>query len=169
MHAAIRSLASIFETAVLRNRQKFEPIGREVFGSLCEAQDISLTPYWLRSHISAFGLFGHTLQGHNRGTFLSDSETQEYARAMSRTLRSEHLSGRLIPCRWDLQPVYTMIDTGEWDDTCRVSLDSDIQEHTRALDDFALMLYGNDYATDREIVCKICSYEPFLSAAESGG
>jgi hypothetical protein len=70
------------------------------------------------------------------------------------------MAGKLIPCRWDLQPVFTMLDTGVWDDSCRRQLDDALGEDC-ALDGFTLMLYAGGN-TDKAMVVKMLSYDAYI-------
>ena len=60
----------------------------------------------------------------------------------------------MIPCVWHLQPLYTAVDLGMWDEPCRDKLFDDIQMND-ALDGLALMLFGGSYSTEGETVEKI--------------
>ncbi len=60
---------------------------------------------------------------------------------MSVALRPLHLAGKLIPCRWDLRPVYTMVDMDIWDEPCRAKVDEAIHDGL-AVDGLTLMLFG---------------------------
>ena len=77
----------------------------------------------------------------------------------------DHLAGKLIPCRWDLQPVYMMLDIGNWDGNwdgdCQEQLDSILGED-RVVDGLTLMLYGGNYSTDPSTVQRICTYERYV-------
>jgi hypothetical protein len=84
---------------------------------------------------------------------------------MSQQLRLKQIVGQLIPCRWDLQPVYTMLDTGIWDTECRRVLEADLVNDA-AHDSFTLMLYGANYTTGREAIDKLCSYEFYLKRVQ---
>jgi hypothetical protein len=106
------------------------------------------------------GLFGRGKRG-DEGAFLSLEQTQADARDMSIALRTKHLEDKLIPCRWDLQPVYTMLDTGIWDDPCRKRLE-DFLAHPSALDGLTLMLFGHNFGTDKATIEKMCSYEIYI-------
>jgi hypothetical protein len=117
---------------------------------------------WLRSHIHSHGLFRFSARSDD-DTFLTKEQTEASARDISIALRPEHLSNRLIPCVWGLRAVYTMIDTGVWDDLCRSRLDEALKDD-RALDGLTLMLYGSGYTTEHGTVAKICSLEPFLAS-----
>ena len=76
------------------------------------------------------------------------------------------MSEKLIPCRWDLMPVYTMLDTGIWDDPCRKALD-EVLKDDRALDAFTLMLYGGANTVGKESVEKMCSYDEYIRRVEA--
>jgi hypothetical protein len=100
-----------------------------------------------------YGLYGNE-QRSAETAFLTAEQTEAQARHMSVALRPKHLSGELLPCRWDLQPVYIMIDMGLWDDLCRSRLDS-VMGDVRALDGFTLMLFGSYFVTGREVIGKM--------------
>jgi hypothetical protein len=163
MHDIIRSLASVLDRAVRRN-ETLVPVAQRVFTNLRTAEEDVLTAMWLRSHIFAYGLFGQKQQG-EKPAFLTEEQTKAGASDMSAALHPIQLSGRLIPCRWDLQPVYTMIDTGVWDDACRSQMDEALKDD-RAVDGLALMLYGSGFTTDSSTVSSICTLEPFLESAK---
>jgi hypothetical protein len=90
--------------------------------------------------------------------FLNEAQTEALSRDMSIELRPVHLSGKLIPCRWDLRPVYTMVDLGIWDDPCRLLVDQALADDA-ALDSLTLMFYGGHYSSDGQTIMKICSYD----------
>jgi hypothetical protein len=132
---------------------------RDLFNVLIEQREMELAPHLLRSQIHAHGLFGNRQQ--NGKGFLSREDTQRAAEKLSESWRDMHLSGNLLPSIWSLQPVYTMIDTGKWDQQCRSVVDTLIQEDA-ALDSFTLMMYGAYYSTDKSTVEKICSYDNYV-------
>lgn len=164
MHEVVRNLAMILERAVGKNEDIREEAA-SVFRHLRNAGESELTAHWLRSHIHLLGLFGQRKQEGN-GWFLDAEQTEVLAREMAQSWRAEHLSLELIPCRWDLQPVYTMIDTQVWDEECRQGLD-DVLLDDRALDGFSLMLYGSHFSTDSSSVEKMCSYECYIKRVKS--
>lgn len=164
MHEKIRNFVSILEQAVKRD-QKYRKIAANVFKNLRNAKEKELVAYWLRSHFFAFGLHGCEKRGDNTW-FLDQEQTEAVARDLTAAWRGDHLAGKLLPCRWDLQPVYTMVDMGVWDEPCRQSLDETL-EHDDALDGFSLMLYGGAFTTDRATIGKMCSLEMFLDRAKS--
>ena len=136
-----------------------------VFRHLCDTGEYELTEHWLRNHIHLFGLFGQRKQEGNEW-FLDASKTEVLAHEMAQRWRADHLSGELIPCRWSLQPVYTMIDTQVWDEECRQALE-DVLSDGRALDGFSLMLYGSHFSTDSSTVEKMCNYECYIKRVKS--
>lgn len=156
MHDVIRDLAGILLRAIKRN-EKLKEQAATIFTNLRNGDDNVLTATWLRHHIFAHGLFRQSTRD-SRDTFLTDSQTKALAIEMSQQLRPLQIMGKLIPCRWDLQPVYTMLDTELWDSDCRRVLQANLAEDV-ALDGFTLMLYGAEYSTGREAIDKLCSYE----------
>src|SRR4029077_2826460 len=112
MHEVVQSFSEILERAVLRN-PSFQRTATSVFSNLRSGGEDQLTACWLRRQIFLHGLFGRKQRPDN-ASILDARQTEAMAREMSRGWRSAHLSGKLIPCRWDLMPVYTMLDTGTW-------------------------------------------------------
>jgi hypothetical protein len=134
-----------------------------VFSNLMSAEEDELTAYWLRSHIFAHRLFGNPT-GRDNTSFLDKDQTLAMARQKSIAWRAIHMAGKLIPCRWDLQPVYTMIDMGVWDDQCRQLVDTALADN-RAVDGLTLMLYGSYYTTGEDTIAKLCSYDLYAKRA----
>jgi KAP-like P-loop domain-containing protein len=163
MHEIIYNFASILERAVVKD-ESMRDVAATVFTNLRNADEIELTTFWLRHQIFRHGLFGNNQQQPG-GAFLNRDQTEAIALDMSKSFRPLHVAGKLIPCRWDLQPVYTMIDTGIWDDQCRTKLDEAIANE-RALDSFTLMLYGSNFTTDVEIVKKLCVYDSYIARVQ---
>lgn len=159
MYDIIQNFASMLLLAAKQN-ESFPPIAAKVFSNLRNADEDVLTAVWLRMHIFIHGLFGRQRKG-DKAEFLTSEQTEACARAMSIALRSKHLSGQLIPCRWELYPVYTMLDAGIWDDPCREQLD-EVLADDRALDGFTLMLFGGNSMTDKATVEKMCSYDAYI-------
>src|SRR5215207_2918487 len=123
-----------------------------------------LVPHWLRSHGFAHGLFGRKSRGGD-AWFLGADQTEALARQLGQVWREAHLAGKLLPCRWDLQPVYSMLDTEMWDDACRTALDRTLQDDL-ALDSFTLMLFGAHFSTERQTIAKICNYDAFIERVQ---
>jgi predicted KAP-like P-loop ATPase len=154
-----RGFASVLERAVLHD-ERMSKTAMTVFSNLRNCNEDILTAFWLRHHVFIYGLFGHQ-QTRSKGTFLDKAQTETLAREMAITCRALHMAGKLIPCRWDLQPVYTMLDVGLWDDQCRDLLDKALGDN-RALDGFALMLYGGPYTTGTEVAAKLCTFDSYI-------
>ena len=161
MHKVIRNLAAVMENAVLRNEAEFAPIARDVFTMLRAADENVLTAVWLRSHLFCYGLFGKARQYNNIRTFLEDQETERGIRAMSSVLRERHLKGELLAWRWDLQPVYTMVDGGAWDLSCQRAMEDALVD-PKALDGLTLMLFGGGFSVDRAMMQRMCSIDGYL-------
>jgi hypothetical protein len=64
-------------------------------------------------------------------------ETEEIAHDIARKYREQHLAGRFLWSHWQFNPVYTMIDTGVWDDDCRARV-KDFLTDPRAVDALTL-------------------------------
>jgi hypothetical protein len=163
MHSIIHDVAGLLDRA-LHRQPNLTDVAARIFTNLRSNDDV-LTAIWLRSHIFRHNLFGQTNQG-DRVLFLTADQTKALALDFSKEMRPKQLSGTLIPCRYDLQPVYTMIDVGEWDDPCKNVLQSNI-ENGPALDGFTLMLYGGNYSTGRSTIEKMCSYDFYLSKVKA--
>jgi hypothetical protein len=158
MHEVIGSFADILERCV-RHNPGFAKTATSVFSNLRNSDEDDLVSLWLHRQIFLHGLFGRELRSQN-ARILDAEQTKAVALDLSHKWRSLHLSGNLIPCRWDLTPVYTMLDTGLWDEPCRKALDGVLGD-TRALDAFTLMLYGGAHTVDKSLVEKMCSYEEY--------
>lgn len=159
----VQSFGDVLERQVLRS-ESFRSVATTIFSNLRNDGEAELIPYWLRGQIFRHGLYQHKAQS-QRAEFLNPDQTAAIALDLCRGWRSDHLSGTLIPCRWSLRPVYTMLDTGVWDDPCRNALDQVIMDD-RALDGFTLMLYGGGYMTDKESVERMCSYDAYIARVE---
>jgi hypothetical protein len=164
MHEVVQNLAEVLERCVLRN-PSFHSTATTIFNNLRNQGEDELTALWLRRQIFLHGLFGRNRRPDNT-PILTAEQTDDMAKDMSRNWRMQHLSGKLIPCRWDLSPVYTMLDTGIWDDSCRKALDQELT-NDRALDAFTLMLFGGNYTNGTETVEKMCSYDPYVARVEA--
>jgi hypothetical protein len=163
MHEVVQTFAEILERCVLRNPE-FAATATSVFSNLRNADEDELVSCWIRRQIFRHGLFGLELRSQN-ALILDAEQTEAVSLDLSHKWRGLHLSGKLIPCRWDLMPVYTMLDTGVWDEPCRKAVD-EILSDDRALDAFTLMLYGGAYTVERSSVEKICSYGEYVRRIE---
>jgi len=160
MYNIIQSFAGVLLKAT-QGTEAFAGIATKVFTNLRNADEDVLTVSWLRSQIFTHGLFNRERKP-ERMAFLTAEQTEACAKDLAKGLRVRHLAGQLIPCRWDLQPVYMMLDTGDWDEPCRSKLDKDLSDD-RALDGFTLMLYGSFFTTDKATVEKMCSYDAYVA------
>lgn len=158
MHSLISDIAGLLDRALERNASLHD-VATRIFTNLRSKDDV-LTALWIRSHIFRHSLFGQKNQG-DKPLFLTAEQTRALAIDFSQEMRTKQLSANFIPCRYDLQPVYTMVDTGQWDDKCKDVLKADLANGP-ALDGFALMLYGGNYSTDRTTVEKIIPYDFYL-------
>jgi hypothetical protein len=164
MNEIVRGFADIAERAVGRSSVLRQGMA-DVFMHLKSAGESELTAHWLRSHLYTHGLFGNENRGGERWFFAADF-AEKLAYEMALGWRSDHMSERLIPCRWDIQPIYTMIDTGVWDDECRRVVDEMLTDD-RALDGLTLMLFGGVYATSVSTLRRICDYESYIRRVRS--
>ncbi|KJC50174.1 hypothetical protein UB31_12480 [Bradyrhizobium sp. LTSP849] len=164
MHEVVQNLAEVLERCVLRN-PSFQTTAITIFTNLRNQDEEALTPLWLRRQIFLHGLFGRDRHPDN-ALILTHDQAKAVAEEMSHNWRTLHLSGRLIPCRWDVSPLYTMLDIGIWDDPCREALDRELADD-RAVDAFTLMLFGGSYTNGRETVEKMCSYDPYITRVEA--
>jgi hypothetical protein len=158
MHSLLHDIAGLLERAIQRNPAMAE-VAPRIFTNLRHSDDV-LTALWLRSHIFRHNLFGQTNQG-DKVTFLTAEQTKTLAIEFSQEMRGKQVTSNFIPCRYDLQPVYTMVDTGHWDTKCQEVLAADL-ENGPALDGFTLMLYGGNYSTGKSTIEKIIPYDFFI-------
>ncbi|PXA99797.1 hypothetical protein DMC47_01675 [Nostoc sp. 3335mG] len=164
MSGVIRSLSDILTRAVRRNRETFLPVAQRIFKELHLAGENELTAFWIRQHVFSFGMFGQEQRNRERAFFEVEHAT-EIVSEINIEMRTLHLDGRLIPCRWDLQPVYTLLDADIWDDDCRNVLSRDLQAD-EAADGLALMLFGANFTTDASFVDKMCGDGVLRAASE---
>lgn len=164
MHEKIHNLAEILEESVRRAPDSRESAVK-IFSQLMSDGESELVARWIRSHFFVWGLYGNRSESTNKW-FLNSTQTETVARELATKWRTEQLSGKLVSCRWDLQPVDTMVDMGIWDTPCRSGLDQSLSEQ-RALDGFTLMLYGGAYVTGRETLGKMCDLEKYLERVKS--
>ncbi|MEA2875051.1 MAG: hypothetical protein QOF14_247 [Hyphomicrobiales bacterium] len=159
MRDVTRNFAEILFDSV-RRVEGFRPEAARIFTNLRNTKASELTAFWLRSHIFVYGLYGQE-KGSGRAWFLSEEQTKALAHEMSHDWRLQHLSGKLLQCSWDMQPVYTMIDLGVWDDACRRQLDNETADR-RALIGFTILLFGAAYTNSRETIEKMCDYDLYI-------
>ena len=134
-----------------------------IFRAILDNKDIAVTSLLLRSHIFRHGLLG--VQRSEGAVFFNASDTEQLARSLSAKYRSAHLAGDWLVTLWHLNPVYTMLDTGNWDDDCRAKLLSMIEDDG-ALIGVTLLLYGHGYSTDGPIVAKLLDGERYRTRVQ---
>jgi hypothetical protein len=54
-----------------------------------------------------------------------------------------------------------MIDTGVWDETCRIALGQPLAE-AHVLDGFTLMLFGGPFSTDNSTIAAMVDYDRYV-------
>jgi hypothetical protein len=134
-----------------------------LFLELLAHDEVGLTAALLRSHVSHYGLFGH--RNSDRPVFLERGEVEQIARDTSLKYRERHLTGRFLWTLWELDPVYTMVETHAWDDACRERLRG-FFEDPRAVDALTLMFFGRHYTTGRETISNIVGFDEYLAAVD---
>jgi hypothetical protein len=164
MNAVVRGFTDVLSRAVQKSPGAFIPIARTVFTNLRNTNENELTAVWLRDHVFNLGLFGQDQRNGERAFFDKDAVTA-IVRDMNAELRALHLMGKLVPCRWDLQPVYTMVDSGAWDEPCRNALAHEL-ERDEAADGMALMYFGAHYTTDASTIEAISGLGVFVAACQ---
>jgi energy-coupling factor transporter ATP-binding protein EcfA2 len=156
MHEIVREFGAIF----------FKITGtaaRSLFRDLLAHGDVELTASLLRSHIFHYGLFGHNPS--NRIAFLERSETEQIGRDTASNYREQHLAGRFLWTLWGFNPVYTMVDSGVWDDACRDRLKEFLAD-PRAIDALTMMFFGATYGTGRDFIGKLVDLDEYLAAVD---
>lgn len=159
---SVRRLVNVLEVAV-RSNESLREEAANVFRALLRDGEAELTAFWLRHHIFAYGLFKRDKRP-DIGVFLDEQETEKRSLALAEHWLNDHKSGKLIPCRWSLQPVYTLIDMELWDRQCRDIVDGAIVDD-RAVDGLSLMLFGGNFGSDKDTIDKICSYSTYIDRA----
>ena len=163
MHETVQSFADILERASSEN-DDVRVEAAQVFRYLCADGESELVANWLRAHFFIYGLFGRNKRGGNKW-FLTEKETVDVAESLAKNWRDQHLQGLLIPCRWSLQTVYTLIDVGVWDDECRIKLLTALEDE-RAFFGLALMLFGGHFSSEKLTIENIIGYEEFMGRAQ---
>lgn len=159
MREVVEEFAEILQRAV-RRRNEFRKGAAQIFLALSNSGESELTSYWLRHHMKTLRVAGKK-QHLEDDCFLDARQTKQLAGKMTKRWRNEHLSGDLIPCRWDVQPLYAMIETGMWDEQCRGVLDSALLDD-KALIGFTLLLFGGIYSTDKSVISGMCNYDAYI-------
>jgi hypothetical protein len=157
MHEVVRLFAAIF----------FKIAGaaaRDLFLKLVREGEVELSASLLRTHIFHHGLFSHKASDRD-WVFLDGLETEAIARNLAARHRKQHLSGRFVWGLWSLNPAYTMISAGVWDEDCRVRL-LDFLADPKAVDALTLMFYGREYTTTRETIGHFLDLDAYLKLVD---
>jgi len=136
---------------------------RALFLDLLTENEVELTGSLMRSHLFHYGLFGHTRS--DRQVFLEAEEAEAIARDVSEKHRQQHLEGRFLWSLWDSIPVFTMLDTGEWDNACRIRVKEFLTD-PKAVDALTLLFYGEGYGTGRETISKLVDLDEYLGLVD---
>ena len=164
MHEMGRAFADIFGRQVYL-REEFANIAHEIFFELVSKDDLALVPYLLRVHVFAHGLFNRE-EREEHGAFLEKDEALDVITHLSRQWQERHLTEpRWVARLWGLQPVYTMIDTGDWDAECRGRLHASLDDES-AVVALTLMMFGSFYTTEKQTVSKIIGLDTYLPKLE---
>jgi energy-coupling factor transporter ATP-binding protein EcfA2 len=160
-YSSMREFAQEFGIIFLNlSRQE----AHDVYLELVAQRDVELTSVLMRSHIFHHGLFGHRQSGRDR-IFLDHSETEALAIEISAKYRNQHLSGRFLWGLWEWNSVYTMLDTGAWDEECGARLKEFLAE-PRAVDALTLMLFGGAFFTGRDTLSKMINLDYYLERVD---
>ncbi len=154
-----RNFKLLFEEAITHG-ENFKDQAKDVFMSLQDDGDITLTANLLRSHMWQYGLFGCEERGKGAAFFNKKQAEEEVSRASAK-YRKAHLAGNWIAGCWNLQPVFIMENTGDWDDDCKKHMDHLISDND-GLDGFTLMLIGGHYETEKSSIETMVSYENYI-------
>ena len=158
MHEIVRSLATIFFKITGQAAQ-------DLFLDLVSEGEVEITASLMRSRIFQHGLFGYTRSHKRDGVFLDGPEAEAIAREQAVQHRDLHLAGRFLWRIWQFDPVYTMIDAGEWDEACQARLTAFLTD-PRAVDALTLMSFGADYTTSREMIAKFLDVDTYLKLVD---
>ena len=160
MHEIVRTFARMFEREYLY-RTNDPDQARHLFQLLWESGDKEMVSLLVRSHLFQHSLFGLNPDHRDRKTFLKKEEAEQHAKEMAVQYQRKHRAGVIIPVFWQLNTLYTAVDTGLWNEACREKLHNDLLD-TTALDGLTLMLFGGVYSTDRSMLDRILDTESYL-------
>jgi len=159
MHDVVRNFSDLFEAKV-KKAAGFEENAKMIFRHFAEMNERELMPALLRTHIFTHRMFGHQ-DGSASPAFMSLEETTRFVRTLGPLWRTEHLNGQLLQSGWGLQPVYTMIDSGDWDVDCKKLLQVWMTDDI-IVDAIGLFLFGAYYSTGRDIIDAFCGFDFLL-------
>jgi hypothetical protein len=157
MYGVIQKFSVIF---LCLDRQE----AHDLYHDLLSRGDVELTSSLMRSHIFHHGLFGQR-QSDRDSIFLDASEAEALATATCAKYRNQHLSGRFLWGLWEWNSVYTMLDTGAWDEDCRARLKYFLVE-PEAVDALTLMLFGGAFFTGRDTLSKMIDLDYYLARVD---
>lgn len=141
--------------SVLKRDEQLKEHCRTVFFSQIGQVENLLIAHWIRQHIHWHGLFRNDARGiAGNGAFLTVEECKELSLTLSAKWRTQHINGQFFPRHWDLIAVYTMIDTGVWDDKCRELTTELLRDQSTAIG-LLFSLYGGSYYSEKSTVNKI--------------
>ena len=159
MSTIARNFTLLFEGAITHG-ENFKDQAKNVFMSLQNDGDVTLTAELLRSHMVHYGLFGWAERGETAAFFNKKQAEEEVSRASAK-YRKAHLAGNWIAGCWNLLPIFIMIWTGNWDDKCKKHMDHLISDND-GLDGFTLMLFGGINTSEKSSLEKIVSYDDYI-------
>jgi hypothetical protein len=158
MRGIAHEIAGTFNRFMGRS-DEFRKVAPKIFKKLLSRSDITLVGMLLRAEISEYGTYG-SRRSHSGQNILSEDATEKLATRLSKGYRELHLADKWLAGLWDLGPVFTMIDTGAWDDECRTRVTSLLAEDG-AVDTLALLMFGHIYSTNLNVVRQILEVAPF--------
>ena len=151
-HEISRQFASLFEIRVSQG-ETFKVELKKIFNSFLDNDEKYIFPYWVRNLVFGHGLFGYEKRDIS-SLILDQKEAQAAISRLSKKWRKQYLAGELLPRLWGIQQVYTMLDTGDWDEECRAYLRATMRDDD-ALEGIALLVFGGHYSVDSATIDKI--------------
>jgi uridine kinase len=162
-YSPMREFVQSFAAAFLKVTGK---ASHALYLDLLEQEEVELTSSLMRSHIFHHGLFGHTPSGRGGDIFLDSGESEAIASDLSAKYRGQHLHGRFLWSLWEWNSLYTMLDTGAWDNDCRLRLKQFLTDH-EGVDALTLMLFGGRIFTGRDSISKMVDLDYYLECVDS--
>ena len=160
-----RAFARMFERKYLISRSTNTDRARDLFEVLLSKGDTLLTTYFLRSHIFTYGLFSRE-KSERIIPFLEKEEVEEKVLGLAKKYKENHLKGDWIMRLVDSNPLYLILDTGQWDKKCRDKLRRMV-EGSNAIDALALLFFGGIYSTDKKTIDQFVGWDWFTDQVSS--
>ena len=157
----MRELVRAFSELFIKSAGKS---AHEIYLNLLKQEEVELTSSLMRFHIFHHGLFGHSPR-QDYGAFMESGESATIAHEVSIEYRNKHLTGRFFWGLWEWQSLCTMIDTGIWDDACRLRMKEFLMD-PRGVDALTLMLFGSAFFTGRDTLSKIIDLDFYLECVD---